>query len=338
MVTTSGPARSTGTLRRSLGTPAAAGLFAAAMTLAACTDPGAIEMDGLPISNLDQHVTDVDALWQEHRATNPLPSTVTENSECFYLLYENVVLNSMLCGPVYWLGDPNPTWDYYPLSTLLSPDGLSLTAIIRGDFAHDYPISSADTLYRPDGDRPANSDDLEEPAAPVASTSAVALDDLPPDFRITRDLTITNPPVIATGWADGAGSHIECSRVGRLVWTDHIGSGEHTMAPPEGSQFLILIPETSCDLPAISTPDAAANPPADGAQAGTATPPTWTITIEGQSFDASGWCDLTAYVVPSDEADSIRLSSSLFDQTVWVDLITGEMDSYTQSLNPTEGG
>lgn len=288
-------------------------------------------MDGLPVTNASEYILEVDKVWEAHVRRAPVTPATEPDSRCFFLMYDNVALNSVVCGPVFWLGNTAPTWDYCPLETVMSTDGRSLTAQPCSRFSADYPMSSADDLYRPDLLSPGDGATLAEPAAPVTD-AAVVLSGLPDSHRITADLTLdkplvfyTDPPTLPSSEDSKELPVEQCVTISRIIWSTHAGSGASAVAPPPGHQFLTLDVRPGCStgpLVMVEGEDEVS----------------WRLArtrfmIGTDTIRVPDWTGVGSYVVPAGVPEVAFLRSSLFGQPVNINLLTGEADSLTVGLN-----
>lgn len=312
---------------------AAAGVVALA-GLTACAQNTEITVDGLPVTNAESYIHQVDGLWHSHLRSGPALPTTAEDSACYFLMYDNVALNSIVCGPVHWLGDEETTWDYYPLETVLSTDGRSLEAVARGRFMGDYPMSEADDLFRPDNARPNLDATLAEPAAPVTDESVLYVDGLPEERRITASFQFPGDSYLAMDpvgelAADGSSGgvpdddEVRSFWLTRAVWSSHVGQGADVVAAPEGSQFLTL---TSSGHVMPSYPVITGVEPMAPVSA------TTHFVIDGAHIPATEWDGRGSWVVPDGEPSEARLVTTLRGAPVSIDLLTGEADPQTRLI------
>nr|NLD41150.1 hypothetical protein [Actinomycetales bacterium] len=350
---------------------AIAALSAAGLT--ACVRETEITVDGLPVTNAASHIRQVDGLWRSHLTSQPVTPATTEDSACFYLMYDNVALNSIVCGPVFWLGDSTTSWDYYPLETVLSADGRSLQAVARRNFMRDYPMSAADALFRPDNALPNLAAELTEPAAPVASEPVLHLDGLPEDRRVTADLTFESPvhfhtssvqtedgaddhPSAAPGATPAAGDGTETEGAAADGADGDVVGSDPTAGPPpeataecttlrrviwsshvgEGAE-VIAAPEGHQFVTIVSTPGCAVEDLLliDGAEPALEDELGPRLVVDGTEVPAPGWAERGSFVVPGESPEEALLTSTLFGTEVYVDLLTGATDPVTESLTET---
>ncbi|HZK06152.1 MAG TPA: hypothetical protein VFC82_09970 [Actinomycetaceae bacterium] len=303
-------------------------LAAAAAGLGACAPQRVITVDGLPIMNAGEHLDAVEELWRDFLIDQyTLPAT-HDDSGCFFLMYDDVALNSIVCGPVFWLGDEGPTWDYYPLETDMNSNGRTLVAVTRGRFAHDYPMSSADELHRPDRAVPNDGATLTEPDAPVVDGPFIDTGTLPEERRVTEESDFPQRIVLHTDPPTNEDETGRCVTLHRAIWSTHVGRGADVLAPPEGHQFLTLDARRGCDTGNLPMIDGAPEP--DWQVAGTR------FVLDGVEIPAEGWETTGSLVVPAAPEggySSALLISTLVGQQVSVDLLSGEPDPLTASLN-----
>lgn len=286
-------------------------------------------MDGLPLTNAADYVEKIDELWNVHLSLDETPPSRSEDSQCFFLMYSNVALNSMVCGPIFRLGDEAPTWDYYPLETLLSQDGRSLQAVPRGNFAPDYPMSAADSLHRPDHARPSDGTALSEPPAPVTDDPVVFAQDMPEDRHVIHE-TPREGPVAFTTDPLTLEENSRCITIHRIVWSTVTGRGAATVAAPPGTRFLTL--ETTPDCDAASLPSIGGATPPEPALAATR------LIVDGVTIAVPEWDGTGSYVVPVRAAEKAapthaQLVSSYRGAEVSINLLTGQSDPITRALN-----
>lgn len=299
--------------------------------VAGCSNSTEITVDGLPVTNAETYIRQVDGLWQSHLGSQSVRPSTDPDSRCFFLVYDNVALNSIVCGPVFWLGDLETTWDYYPLETVLSGDGRTLQAVARGTFMRDYPMSEADDLFRFDDASPDLSAALEEPAAPQAEGPVVHGLGFPEARRVTSEFTFPEPVAFRTdprdetaiATADPA-DPTQCVTVTRAIWSSHAGQGADVIAAPEGRQFLTLDSVPECPespYPMITNVD-----PAAAILASTQ------LSIDGREVAAPGWDGTGSYLVPAGEPAGATVNSTLHGVPVSLDLLTGGADTLTAAF------
>lgn len=293
--------------------------------LAACASEGDLRVDGLPIDNAQEFIDEVDSQWAAALEAADSRWNIDDSSRCYFLVYDNVALNSIVCGPIFWLGDQSPTWDYYPLMTRLSEDGSSFHAVAEGDFHRDYPMSDADDLRRPDELQPVPGVALSEPAAPVTDEEILYPDSLPDAWRIQRDITYPEPVTLVAGPLDSTGTPATCLRLSRAIWSTHLGTGPEVVAPPSGQTFLTLVPADD-PCPPLQFPIVAGGPevPAEDDAP--------EITIDGTTIEGGDWTRMAAYLSPAGTIHTAEVTATLAGTEVSADLLTGAVDPVTEAF------
>ncbi|AJT41084.1 hypothetical protein UM93_05335 [Psychromicrobium lacuslunae] len=193
--------------------------------LAGCSGK-TLKFNGTEVDKPDDVVKLIDNQWAQYVASGAKVSKA-DSSRCYFQTNDDVVNDSMLCGPIARLGQDQVGWDQVKLKGDLYGEKITLTA--ASDFSFSaLKVESA--LYRPDGKTVDESVQLTEPDAPEAELGKLKI------------VAGAVPTASATSGADALKHQLTTPSstltFGEVKISDRVGGADDRVKAPAGSKFV----------------------------------------------------------------------------------------------------
>lgn len=218
-----------GMLAMSRGFARASGLLVVVAAMAACSSSPDWRGGGMELDRLGESLTGFDQAWRSEVLSGEVKANLPDSARCYFqVVQESEVTDTLLCGPVRFIGSKETTWQqskirFYPAESGKAMATLALDKFGEPDFDDGVANPNANTM-RPDGAEADLGARLDEPAAPAAQVGQVVpLGEA--DYELASALVI-----VPTGRAE--------FQVG--VSGDRMGDATERFAPPAGGSFVLI--------------------------------------------------------------------------------------------------